>query len=109
MRRRLGRRSKVPASLANIDLERVKRALFKHEGNISLAARTLKVNSFELRRCWAKYELIALALEHAHRLVDKAEQKLTEALDGDHAERSLRAAMFVLSHSDAARERLVSS
>jgi ActR/RegA family two-component response regulator len=39
MRRRPGRRSKIPASLAKIDLERVKRALFKHEGNVSKAAR----------------------------------------------------------------------
>jgi hypothetical protein len=106
MRRRPGRRSKVPASLAHMDLDRVKRALFKHEGNVSKAARTLRVNSLDLRRlCWARHELVALALEHAHRLVDKAESKLLEALDGDHPERSLRASLFILSHSAAARER----
>jgi hypothetical protein len=106
MRRRPGRRSKVPASLAHMDLDRVKRALFKHEGNVSKAARTLRVNSLDLRRlCWARHELVALALEHAHRMVDRAESKLLEALDGDHPERSLRASLFILSHSSAARER----
>jgi hypothetical protein len=106
MRRRPGRRSKVPASLAHMDLDRVKRALFKHEGNVSKAARRLRVNSLDLRRlCWARHELVALALEHAHRLVDKAEEKLIAALDGDHPERSLRASLFILSHSSAARER----
>jgi hypothetical protein len=49
--------------------------------------------------------LIMDALEHAHRMVDKAEEKLLAALDGDHAERSLRASLFILSHSAAARER----
>jgi hypothetical protein len=38
-------------------------------------------------------------------MVDKAERKLRAALDGDHGERSLRAAFFILSHSAAARER----
>jgi hypothetical protein len=45
------------------------------------------------------------ALENVHRMIDKAERKLLEALDGDHAERSLRAALFILSHNDVARER----
>jgi hypothetical protein len=89
-----------------MDLDRVKRALFKHEGNVSKAARDLRVDSLELRRlCWAHHELVALALEHAHRLVDRAESKLREALDGDYPERSLRAATFILSHSSAARQR----
>jgi hypothetical protein len=106
MRRRSGRRSKVPGSLADIDLEKVKRALFKHEGNVAAAAKTLGVDSIDLRRlCWAKYELVELALEMAHRIVDRAQARLIEALNGEHPERRLRAALFVLSHSAAARER----
>ena len=42
------------------------------------------------------------ALELAHRRVDKAEEKLLAALDGDHPERSLRASLFILSHNDVA-------
>jgi hypothetical protein len=38
-------------------------------------------------------------------MVDQAEAKLREALDGDHLERSLRARLFILSHSHATRER----
>jgi hypothetical protein len=100
-----GRRPKVPASLANIDLDRVRRVLFKADGNVTRAAKSLKVSSSDLRRLTLRHPtLIMDALEHAHRLVDKAEEKLLEALDGDHPERSLRAATFILSHSAAARE-----
>lgn len=89
-----------------MDLGRVKRALFKHEGNISKAARALRVNSLELRRlCWTHYELVALALEHAHRLCDEAEENLRKALRGDHPDRALSAATFILSHHRVARER----
>ena len=36
-------RVKVPASVANIDLDRVRRALFKADGNVTKAAKSLKV------------------------------------------------------------------
>jgi hypothetical protein len=101
-----GHRPKVPASVANIDLDRVRRALFKADGNITRAAKSLKVSSADLRRLtWRHPTLIMDALEHAHRLVDKAEENLLKALDGDHADRALRASLFILSHSAAARER----
>jgi hypothetical protein len=80
--------------------------MFKHDGNVTKAAKALKVPSSDLRRLtWRHPTLVMDALEHAHRLVDKAESKLREALCGDHAERSLRAATFILAHSAAARER----
>jgi hypothetical protein len=101
-----GHRPKVPASVADLDLNRVRRALFKADGNVTRAAKTLNVSSADLRRlCWRHPTLVMDALEHAHRIVDKAESKLLEALYGDHVERSLRAALFILSHSSAARER----
>ena len=100
------RKVKVPASVANIDFDRVRRALFKADGNVTRAAKALKVNSADLRRLtWRHPALIMDALEHAHRLCDKAEEKLREALYGDHANRALAAATFVLSHSPAASER----
>jgi hypothetical protein len=101
-----GHRPKVPASLADIDLERVRRVMFKADGNVTRAAKALKVSAADLRRLtWRHPKLIMDALEQAHRLVDKAEEKLLKALDGDHAERSLRASLFILSHSSVARER----
>ena len=101
-----GHRPKVPASVANIDLDRVRRALFKADGNVSHAAKSLKVKSADLRRLtWRHPKLIMDALERVHRLIDKAEENLLKALDGDHAERALRASLFILSHNAAARER----
>jgi hypothetical protein len=98
-----GRRPKVPASLADIDLDRVRRALFKAEGNVTRAAKSLKVPSSDLRRLtWRHPTLIMDALEEAHCLVDRAESKLREVLYSDHPERSLRAATFILSHHRAA-------
>ena len=101
-----GHRPEGPASLADIDLDRVRRVMFRADGNVTKAAKILKVSSSDLRRLtWRHPTLIMDALEHAHRMVDQAESKLREALDSDNLERSLRAATFVLSHSRAARER----
>ena len=76
-----GHRPKVPASLANIDLDRVRRALFRADGNVTKAAKALKVNSADLRRLtWRHPTLIMDALEHAHRMIDKAEENLRQAL-----------------------------
>jgi hypothetical protein len=44
------RRLKIPASVADLDLDRVRRALFKADGNITKAAKALKVRSADLRR-----------------------------------------------------------
>jgi hypothetical protein len=100
------RRLHVPASCANIDFARVERALVKHYANVRAAARELDVPSGDLRKLtWSHPRLIELALEEAHRLVDLAESKLREALDGDHPDRALAAATYILSHSSAAPER----
>jgi hypothetical protein len=97
---------KVPASVASLDLDRVRKAPFRADGNITKAAKSLKVSSTDLRRLtWRHPKLIMDPLESAHRRVDKAEEKLLAALDGDHAERALRASLFILSHSAVARER----
>jgi hypothetical protein len=56
--KRYGRRPKGPASLADIDPDRVRRALFKADGNVTKAAKALKVNSADLRRLtWARPQL----------------------------------------------------
>jgi hypothetical protein len=100
--RRLG----VPFSCRDLDLSVVARVLVKHRANVHAAARELNVPSGDLRKLtWSHPRLVELALEEAERLVDRAEARVREALDGDHAERSLRAAMFILSHSAPARER----
>jgi hypothetical protein len=97
---------KVPASVASLDFDRVRKALFKADGNVTVAAKALKVKSADLRRlAWRHPKLIMDALERVHREIDKAEAKLREALDGDHKDRALAAAFFILRHSAAARER----
>jgi peptidoglycan/xylan/chitin deacetylase (PgdA/CDA1 family) len=86
------RRLSVPSSCAKLDLGRV--------------ARELKVPSGDLRKLtWSHPKLIELALEEAERLIDRAEERIQEALDGDHPDRALSAATFILSHHRAARER----
>jgi hypothetical protein len=101
-----GRRPKVPVGVAHLDLDRVRRKLFEADGNVTRAAKALKVNSVELRRLTQRHPTLLMdALEMAHRQVDKAERKLSEALDGDHKDRALAAAFFILRHSAAARER----
>jgi hypothetical protein len=100
------RRLPVPASVAELDLALVARVLVKHRANVSAAARELSVPSHDLRKLtWSHPRLIEVALEEAHQLVDKAESKLRAALDGDHPDRALAAATFILSHHRAARER----
>ena len=79
---------KVPASVASLDFDRVRRALFRADGNITKAAKSLKVSSADLRR---------LTWRHPKLIMD--------ALRDDHPERSLRASLFILSHSPVARER----
>jgi hypothetical protein len=97
---------KVPASVANIDLDRVRRALFRADGNVTKAAKSLKVSSADLRRLtWRHPKLIMDALERVHCMIDKAEENLRKALRGDHPDRALRASLFILSHSSVARER----
>ena len=57
----------------------------KHHANVSAAARELNVPSGDLRKLtWSHPRLIELALEEAERLVDRAEENLLKALDGDH-------------------------
>jgi hypothetical protein len=100
------RRLSVPASVASLPLALVERALIKHHANVRAAAAELKVPSGDLRKLtWSHPKLIELALEEAERLVDRAEERIQEALDGDDPDRALSAAMFILSHHRAARER----
>ena len=99
-------RYRAPAGLAGLDLAVVARVLVKHRANVSAAAKALKVSSSDLRRLtWSHPRLIELALEEAHRLVDRAEARLVEALDGDHKDRAQAAATYILSHFSVARER----
>jgi hypothetical protein len=100
------RRLPVPASCRGLDLARVELALVKHHANVSAAARELNVPSGDLRKLtWSHPRLIELALEEAERLIDRAEERVREALDGDHPERALQASIYVLSHHRVARER----
>ena len=60
----------VPTSVANTDLDRVRRALFKADGNVTRAAKSLKVSSADLRRLtWRHPKLILDALELVYLLI----------------------------------------
>ena len=100
------RRLSVPSSVASLPLALVERVLIKHRANVRAAARELEVPSGDLRKLtWSHPRLIELALEEAERLVDRAEERVREALDGANPDRALSAATFILSHHRAARER----
>ena len=100
------RRLSVPASVAGLSLAVVERALIKHHANVRAAAKELNVPSGDLRKLtWCHPRLVELALEEVQQLVDRAEERIREALHGADPDRALSAATFILSHSRAARER----
>jgi hypothetical protein len=100
------RRLPVPASCAKLDLGLIERALIKHHASVRAAALELEVPSGDLRKLtWSHPRLIELALEEAELLVDRAEERIREALHGDHPDRALSAATFILSYHRVARER----
>ena len=74
-------------------------------GDITATAKKLGVPPHELRRfSWIRPELIALLDELQEQVLDEAEAKLREAVRDPDWRRSDRAAMFLLSHHEKARE-----
>lgn len=85
------------SDIANIPLKRIRRALRLSTGNLSQAARKLKVNRVDLRAYIdANPELVEAALEAEERAIDKAEASLRAALrDPDPLKRLAAAAHIV--------------
>lgn len=96
----------VPASCIVLDFARVERALVDSRGNITSAARALSVPSSHLRRLvWATPSLAGAAFEQIEQAIDEAQASLWEGLRSDDFGRRLKAAVFILRHTDAARRR----
>jgi hypothetical protein len=93
------RKPGVPASVRDLDHDRVVAALVVCNMNVTAAARRLHVPSSDLRRLMnANPDLLALAAEKEERRLDKAEAILDRELASD----SAAAAFFVLRNAKRA-------
>jgi hypothetical protein len=97
---------RVPASVRDLDPDRVLAALVACNVNVSEAAKRLRVPSADLRRLvLASPELMAAAFEKEERRLDKAEQILDRELNSDDPRYSAAAAFFVLRNAKRAGAR----
>ena len=91
---------KVPASVASLDLDRVRRALFKADGNITKAAKSLKVKSADLRRLtWRHPKLIMDALERVHCHDRQGRGEFSQGAPRRSSGAVVAGGLFILSHS----------
>src|SRR6516162_7528626 len=96
-------RSRLPASVRELDHDRVVAALVVCNMNVSAAAKKLHVPSADLRSLMAASpELLALAAEKEERRLDKAEAILDRELNSDDPRYSAAAAFFVLRNAKRA-------
>jgi hypothetical protein len=96
----------IPATCADLDLEAAGRALIRASGNVSAAAKALKVPARDLRLLtFAVPELIDAALEAEEQVLEEAEALLFEALRGKDMRRRIRAAGLFLRTTAAGRRR----
>ena len=84
----------------------VKQALVQAGGSVTGAARTLGIASASLRRLVRAQPLLAeVVFEHIEREIDAAQQVLWDGLDSDSVMERIRAAAYILRHTDAGRRR----
>ena len=89
---------KAPASCKHLDLALVERVLAKHYGDISAAARELKVSGPDLNRLtWSKPHLLDDAHEEMEVVVARAWGELIKALDSDDWRRKMWASDKIMS------------
>ena len=102
--RRRGRT--IPESCANLDLEGVGRQLTRVSGNVSKAAKVLKVPTPDLRLLvYAQPELLDAALEAEELVIDAAQAQVFAALRGGPMRRRVRAAGLFLRATAQGRRR----
>ena len=83
-----------------------KQALVQAGGSVTGAARTLGIESASLRRLVrADPVLVDAVFEHIEREIDAAQQVLCDGLDSDSAMTRMRAAAYILRHTEAGRRR----
>jgi hypothetical protein len=90
-------RSRLPASVRDLDPDRVVAALVSTNVNITAAARKLHVPTSDLRHLvYVVPELLSLAIDKEERRLDRAEEILDRELNSDDPRYSAAAAFFVL-------------
>src|SRR6516165_6175143 len=99
-------RSRLPASVRDLEPDRVVVALVSTNVNITAAARKLHVPTSDLRHLVAVVpELLSLAIDKEERRLDKAEEILDRELNSDDPRYSAAAAFFVLRNAKRAVSR----
>jgi hypothetical protein len=99
-------RGPLPASCSGLDLNKAYRALIKHHGNVSRAAKLLKVPAPDLRSLIRIIpRLIDAALEAEEQALDEAEAVMRATLKHPDMHWRLEAAGHILRTSPAARRR----
>jgi hypothetical protein len=84
----------------------VKQALVQAGGSVTGAARTLGIESASLRRLVCAHPMLAdVVFEQIEQEVDAAQQVLWDGLDSDSAMTRMRAAAYILRHTEAGRRR----
>jgi hypothetical protein len=86
--------------------EAIKQALVEAGGSVTGAARTLRIESAALRRLVRANPLLAdVAFEQIEQEIDSAWQILLDGLDSDSVMTRMRAASYILRHTEAGRRR----
>jgi hypothetical protein len=84
----------------------VKQALVHAGGSVTGAARTLGIESANLRRLVrAQPSLADVVFEQIEQEIDAAQQVLWDGLDSDSVMTRMRAAAYILRHTEAGRRR----
>ena len=99
-------RSRLPASVRDLEPDRVVAALTSTNVNITAAARKLHVPTSDLRHLvYVVPELLSIAIDKEERRLDKAEEILDRELNSDDPRYSAAAAFFVLRNARRAAQR----
>ena len=98
--------SKIPDSVARLDLATVAEVLVKHGANVRSAAAELGVPTSDFRQLTlVNQALINAAYEAEELRLDQAEAAVDEALRSDDSRRKDAAAYFILRNSSRAKRR----
>jgi hypothetical protein len=98
--------TRIPDSVAHLDLTAVAEVLMKHGANVRNAAAELGVPTSDLRQLTSVNQALINAAYEAEELrLDRAEAAVDEALRSDDSRRKDAAAYFILRNSSRAKRR----
>jgi hypothetical protein len=95
----------IPASCVHLDFRAIEAELIKTCGNVSEAAKTLRVPSADLRRLVWSTPLADTVYEQLEETLDEAQQVIRTALRSDNKEHKLAAAKVMLTQTTEGRRR----